>query len=428
MAYGTCVRRHFPAPVAVALLAALILQLAPATAAQAAMAAACPAETPSVGVGGTHGPAIDCLHDWGIAIWPAASYDQHRPVARGEFAALLARTLDATGHDGKGATSHAFPDVAGHPHERAIARLADLEVLRGYPDGTFQPNATISRAQMATMLMQLAVGIYDIQVTVSNPLPFVDVNAGGSHTDNIALIAAAGITRGVTADLFNPGGTVSRGQVTTFVARTLGLAVHHGTAVRDGSGDVGRWRDGATQADPGWNDGQFDPDRFAAMDTSFDYARYPLCAEFARSHMVTHFLAVSSTFPLTLGFDDSHAGQSCVWTRQGSDLEVVALQQPGSVWSPGRYEADGCFVMSADMTRSGAGVGGAGQSAWCTGGGVSTLHLQMGSHVYTVTLNVERSGDNRYLPQSRALAWLAPTAAVVEGIDPELPFLGDDWR
>lgn len=48
-----------------------------------------------------------------------------------------------------------FKDTAGHPHEKQINRLAELGIVKGYADGTFEPDKPITRGEMAVMLTRL---------------------------------------------------------------------------------------------------------------------------------------------------------------------------------------------------------------------------------------------------------------------------------
>lgn len=50
--------------------------------------------------------------------------------------------------------SAAFPDVpAGYEHRRAVEYLQSVDILRGYPDGTFRPTGTINRAELLKILV-----------------------------------------------------------------------------------------------------------------------------------------------------------------------------------------------------------------------------------------------------------------------------------
>src|SRR5690606_15830694 len=45
-----------------------------------------------------------------------------------------------------------FNDIAKHWAEDGIMRAADHDLIHGFPDGTFRPNESVTRAQFATML------------------------------------------------------------------------------------------------------------------------------------------------------------------------------------------------------------------------------------------------------------------------------------
>ena len=45
-----------------------------------------------------------------------------------------------------------YPDAQGHYAQKAIETWSGYGVLKGYPDGSFQPDRTISRAELAAVL------------------------------------------------------------------------------------------------------------------------------------------------------------------------------------------------------------------------------------------------------------------------------------
>lgn len=49
-----------------------------------------------------------------------------------------------------------FDDIGGHPYERYIEELASLGIIKGYSDGSFRPNAPVTRAEMAKMVLMAA--------------------------------------------------------------------------------------------------------------------------------------------------------------------------------------------------------------------------------------------------------------------------------
>lgn len=73
-------------------------------------------------------------------------------LTRGQMAAIVVRAYDLEGHEG---SEHSFSDIDGHMFEKEIAILADLGLIDGMGDGTFAPDAHVTRAQMAQFIMNM---------------------------------------------------------------------------------------------------------------------------------------------------------------------------------------------------------------------------------------------------------------------------------
>ena len=84
---------------------------------------------------------------------------------------------------------------------------------KGISDGT-QPDATITRAQMVTMLWR-AMG----QTAVASGASFADVPADSYYAQAVAWAIENGITAGVGGGRFDPNSTCTRGQIATFLYR-----------------------------------------------------------------------------------------------------------------------------------------------------------------------------------------------------------------
>lgn len=75
------------------------------------------------------------------------TFDPNAPTTRAQFAAICAR-FDT----GAGGTTQTFSDISGHWAEEYIRRVAWLGWIKGFEDGTFRPDAYITRAQAMTMI------------------------------------------------------------------------------------------------------------------------------------------------------------------------------------------------------------------------------------------------------------------------------------
>ena len=78
------------------------------------------------------------------------TFDPKAPITRAQFAAICAR-FDT----GKSNGEQTFSDIQGHWAEKYIQRAAELGWIKGFEDGTFRPDAYITRAQAVTMINRM---------------------------------------------------------------------------------------------------------------------------------------------------------------------------------------------------------------------------------------------------------------------------------
>ena len=75
------------------------------------------------------------------------TFAPNAPITRAEFAAIAARFDDKNTH-----TSSKFTDIASHWAKNEIGIAANKGWINGYPDGTFRPNQYITRAEAMTLV------------------------------------------------------------------------------------------------------------------------------------------------------------------------------------------------------------------------------------------------------------------------------------
>lgn len=176
-----------------------------------------------------HEAAIDCVVWWQIAQGTSQStYQPGGTVSRAQMAAFLARLILQSDGSLPSEPADHFTDDDGNPHEHNINQLAEAGLAAGTGNRRYQPAGTVTRAQMATFLVQ-ATAHRTGQPLTSSTNYFTD-DDGNPHEDNINKAAQAGFTGGRTETSYDPQGAVRRDQMASFLARVLDLLVEQGIA------------------------------------------------------------------------------------------------------------------------------------------------------------------------------------------------------
>ncbi len=112
-----------------------------------------------------------------------------------------------------------FSDIpSDHFAYDEIRFLSDRRVISGYPDGTFAPNQTITRAQTAVMLVR-ELGL---TAPVDYELKATDVSRHSSAYNSIRIAEYHGLMRGTDGKM-NPGEGLRRSQMAVVLARAFEL-------------------------------------------------------------------------------------------------------------------------------------------------------------------------------------------------------------
>ncbi len=144
--------------------------------------------------------AIDFVSARGLVNGVSATmYAPNASTTRAQLWTILARQSDANLTGGN------------TWYEKAQA----WSVANGISDGT-NPNGTITRAQMVTMLWRTAGS-----AAAESKTGFTDVPAGSYYAQAVAWAVENGITAGVGNGRFDPNATCTRAQIATFLARSM---------------------------------------------------------------------------------------------------------------------------------------------------------------------------------------------------------------
>ena len=135
-------------------------------------------------------------------------------ISRAEIATIFFRLLKDDVREKYMTTDCDFSDVAsGAWCRRAIATLTNIGIIHGYTDGTFRPNAQITRAELATIIARFA----NLDV---NTKTFSDIT-GHWAQKSIELAAGNGWINGYTDGTFRPNNKITRAETFAMINRVL---------------------------------------------------------------------------------------------------------------------------------------------------------------------------------------------------------------
>ena len=135
------------------------------------------------------------------------------PCTRGQIVTFLWR---AAGSPAPKSMS-SFADVAEDAYyAKAVAWAVENGITGGTGDGKFSPDATCTRAQAVTFLYRASGS-----PAVSGSAAFSDVAADAYYASAVKWAEKNGITGGIGGGLFGSGNNCTRGQIVTFLYRSV---------------------------------------------------------------------------------------------------------------------------------------------------------------------------------------------------------------
>ena len=102
-----------------------------------------------------------------------------------------------------------------------VDTLVSLGIVEGFEDGSFQPNGTVTRAQMAKMIYVLRTGNSDASAYNDDKTSFTDIN-GHWARGYIKYCQSLGIIAGKSSTIFAPNATVTAQEAAKMLLVTLG--------------------------------------------------------------------------------------------------------------------------------------------------------------------------------------------------------------
>ena len=185
--------------------------------------------------GGNSKPSLNTKDHYGYIIGYPVDYYTGQPttdqtkkpvrpegkITRAEVATIYFRMLTDENRAANWNQVSGFSDVKSSAwYNNAISTLTKAGILKGYEDGTFQPNGYITRAEFATIAIRFFSGVYEGEDL------FPDIK-GHWAEDYINNAANKGLVKGYEDGTFGPDRYITRAEAVTLVNRTLNRHPHN---------------------------------------------------------------------------------------------------------------------------------------------------------------------------------------------------------
>lgn len=144
-------------------------------------------------------------------------------ITRAEVASIFYRLLKDEVRDENTTDVSEFSDVSASDwYGTTVATLSAMDIVRGYEDGTFRPNAPITRAEFAA----IATRFFEETGAEYEPGTFDDVTGDEWFANAIADAVELGLIGGYPDGTVRPNNNITRAEACAVVNRTLGRIPH----------------------------------------------------------------------------------------------------------------------------------------------------------------------------------------------------------
>jgi S-layer homology domain len=144
-------------------------------------------------------------------------------ISRAQMAVFLLKSKHGADYAPPAATGTVFGDVPANGFAAAwIEEISAEGIAAGCGGGKYCPNASVTRAQMAVLLLKSELGSTYVPPAATGTV-FADVPAGAFAAAWIEDLAARGITSGCGGGHYCPASVSTRAQMAVFLVSTFGL-------------------------------------------------------------------------------------------------------------------------------------------------------------------------------------------------------------
>lgn len=147
-----------------------------------------------------------------ISGFPDGTFKPGQTVTRAQAAMMIGKALQLDGEPKNTDFKDVNPAVTGSGY---IAAAVEKGIITGFPDRTFRPYESVTRGQMAILLNRA------FSLTTGQVNYFRDVSSNMAAYQAIINVFESGIAGGYPDGTFRPNHPVTRGEFSAFMARVL---------------------------------------------------------------------------------------------------------------------------------------------------------------------------------------------------------------
>lgn len=143
---------------------------------------------------------------------PDGTFQPEKQVSRAEFITMLVKALEL-----KGTSEKSFSDLNGHWAKGVIQTAVANGIVNGFEDGTIRPDALITREQMAVMIAKAK----QLKAEASDKTFADQTEISGWAKESVLSAVKNGIIGGYADNTFKPQALASKAEAVTMIARCL---------------------------------------------------------------------------------------------------------------------------------------------------------------------------------------------------------------
>lgn len=148
--------------------------------------------------------------------YPDGTFMPQANITRAEVAAIIYRLMTPASRAKFSSADCMFSDVqAGMWFNESVCTLVKAGIISGYPDGTFKPNQSITRAEFSSMIARM----FSVSYVGNNS--FEDINGHWAQS-YMNILSKLGILKGDSNGNANPDANLTRAEAAAMCNRLVG--------------------------------------------------------------------------------------------------------------------------------------------------------------------------------------------------------------